>query len=311
MDVNTKSLGINLLSLILLFIVINILGRFLWPFAAYATGWEVPSTCLIVSGVVGLIGLILLIFSYKKKISKKIAWWILATAIAIYSCTFLTINGKYCENARYIGDYIEINKNDKGPNVNGLATKFGNEFIEPRYTAIIKTFSKKESRCVYVAIESKDIDPKDIAPQVKDKNKDTKFYKFSLYVYNEKGNMINNINVDEGNCDFIDDYIEKNIGNILDTYTLKYKKNDNMFRMINDSYKEAIRKAEAEAKRKADAEAKRKAEAKRWITCLSCKGTGRCGWCGGSGAIFGGGCSACHMSGVCSKCHGRGKIRRR
>lgn len=218
-----------ILKAIILFITVNIVGLFVWPYASYLTGCDIGILCYLVSASTAIIGLILLIISFIKKQSKEKALWVIITSFALYSCCFVTIYNKYGENGHFVGEYIEISKYDENrwPNIYGLANKFGHEFIEPKYDWIMKVFINDKKSYIYIGVESHMVKKDSIVD-----GNSINFYTHVLYLYDEDGKLQEIENIIESDCDNVKDYVNKHIGKITDKYGYGYVYHDRMIRTV-------------------------------------------------------------------------------
>lgn len=314
---------------VFLFIAVNILGFFIWPYASYLTGCDIGILCYWVSAVVALFGLILFFIAYIRKRSKKKSLWIIMLACAIFSSVWTILN-RYGENGNFVGEYIEFSKYEdrKYPNINGLADKFGREFIEPQYDCILKVFSNDKESYIYVGVESH------IAKEDSMVDGDeTDFYSFILHLHDEDGKLKKIENITESDCDYIKDYIEKHIGKITDEYG--YCLHDRMIKTVTQgdltpkSLTKNSQKAKSEEKNVMPAmgqndnekdvkevvvrhvHEKQQVWKERWKPCISCD-RGKCRQCHGQGGYYIGNiyniCTSCNGTGACVWCNGRGEI---
>ncbi len=330
-------LTLVIIKLALLCVLINIAGRFLWPFTTYTTGYDIGILCYFVSGTVALCGIITLIVSFIKKRNKSTALWIIATAGSLYSCCFISIYERFGENGNYVNDFIMFSeyKEDLWPNTHGLADKFGCEFIAPHYHWVVKAFDKKDSEVIYIGIKSKEahVEKNDSVDSI---GSNPDYYTFKLHLHNEEGKLKKTIDVTESDCDFIDEHIEKHIGEILETYIyrgyvaksdmriLKSKQaNNKTGNEIASHSEEEYTDEEYETDNSDDEEEEtpeiivkhvkepQQVWKQRWKPCISCD-RGKCGQCHGQGGYYIGDyyntCTSCYGTGACIWCEGRGEI---
>ncbi len=317
----------NILKLVLLFAVINIAGRFLWPFAAYLTGERIGLLCQWVSGTVFAIGLIWLIISFIKKQSKRFPLLTITTACAFFLCYFTTINGRYGKYGHYIGEYIKIYGYDSDEK--GLANMFGIEFVEPKYRGVLKVFEKKSKEYTYIGVERNREKTDTIDGE------ELRFYSYVLYMHDEKGDMKQIIDIKENDCDYIKEYIEKYIGKITENYGVDLS---SYYHMVKSEKKhwESVNDDEENEKKHSSIQdenvesssdntkkeevvvrhvhEKQQVWRERWKPCISCDPDrkGRCSNCHGQGGYYIGNyynvCPSCSGTGACPWCGGRGEI---
>lgn len=199
----------NIIKLVLLYVVINIAGRFLWPFAAYLTNQDIGILCYWVSGTVFAVGLIWLIISLIKKQSKRFPLWTIAIACSFLSCCFTTINERYGENTHYIGEFIKYSEyeKDKWPNTHGIADRFGKKIIEPNFAWILQIFSNKHGAKMFVGVEQHCIE-NDSVPSLSENT-------FDLYLYDADGMLNKIVKVENSKYENITELIENEYGKIL------------------------------------------------------------------------------------------------
>ncbi len=323
------------IKFVLLLVLINIAGRFLWPYLAFVTGSDIL-LCYYISGIVALSGIVLLIIAFIMKQSKTCALWIIATACALFSSCFISIFKPYNKGGHYIDNYIVFKETKAGmePNTHGLADKFGCEFIAPHYNWIVKAFDKKDSESIYIGIKSKEV-PTEKEDSVDSIGSNPDYYTFKLHLHNEEGKLKKTIDVTESDCDFIDEHIEKHIGEILETYSyvsilkskmriLKSKQaNNETENEIASHSEEEYTDEEYETSNSDDDEEEtteivvkhvrepQQVWKQRWKPCISCD-RGKCGQCHGQGGYYIGdyynACTSCYGTGACIWCEGRGEI---
>lgn len=326
----------NIIKLVLLFVVINIAGRFLWPFAAYLTNQDIGILCYWVSGTVFAIGLIWLIISLIKKQSKRFPLWTIAIACSFLSCCFTTIFERYGENGHYIGEYIEYYEyeEEKWPNIHGIADRFGRKIIESKFAWILQIFSNKHGAKMFVGVEQHQIEN----DSVYSLSENT----FDLYLYDDDGMLKKTVKVENSKYENITELIENEYGKILydfsgnshkitdsDTRIHKVENiekleenslteviDDNVTKVCNDEndrYDEND-KQEVEEVVVRHVHEKQQVWKERWKPCISCDPDrkGRCNNCHGQGGYYIGNifnvCGACSGTGACPWCGGRGEI---
>lgn len=310
---------INIIILVCLFLGINLLGRFAWPFAAYLTGCSIGILCYFISGTVAVIGLGLLIYAFIKKRRKASSLWLIATACALYSCCFVSIYGRYGENGCYEGEYMDFYnyEADKWPNTHGLVDKYGCQFIEPRFNWAVKVFNKNTNSYNYIGIESHELKTETIDDET------FRYYSFILYLHDDKGNMDKIIEVADSDCEYIHDHIEKHIGKIIEGYG---NSDDNYhMHLIYSSHKTTTDDKQEYDEDDEDmpenrnnvqevvvhhVREKQQVWKERWRPCISCD-RGKCRQCYGEGGYYIGDyyniCGSCSGTGACAWCGGRGE----
>ena len=242
------------------------------------------------------------------------------------SLILVTVTGykRYGHNSIYIGDFIGIYSDTNIPNNWGLADKFGCTFIEPKYDFIVKVFEDKTSSYIYIGIKSNLIEGDSL---VGDKN--IEFYSHDLCLFDKDGVLQKILSVDKGDCNYINDYIEKHIGKITEQYwggqnysrmikdiselsTDNWDSNNEIeggvseLESTNDQYNKGIRQSEKNNMRE-----KKQVWKERWKPCISCD-SGKCRECHGQGGFYIGDiynlCGSCGGSRICRWCNGRGEV---
>lgn len=311
----------TILKLILLFVLVNVIGKYLFPYLCYLTGVTPENLCYAVAAIVALYGLLLLIPSsivnINKKVNKKRALWVIAAAGAILSCLPLTLQWL---GDKYDGEYMTTFKTGTGE---GLIDKFGREFIEPKYRCIVKAFDKNNKSYTFIGINCIEIKTDN------DYMKRPKPAEFVLYMHDEKGKIRDVIEIKESDCDFIDEYITKYVGKIEETYgnEIQWVKED--YKMLNtgrtgltqsenlrtppntDRTPVNITTLESESYKPREPERhETSVPVQEWRQCTNCLGSGQCPYCYGQGHsvnVYGNDvdCPVC-TDGRCSICAGQG-----
>ena len=220
---------IRLVIVLLIFLITNLIGYFLWPLGAYLTKLDIRNLCLSVSAIIAIIGIILIAISFLKFNTRKIGSYILIIACACSSCDIFTLYNRFgSEGAHYVGDYVVSR--------NGLVDKYGLCFIKIDGDCYYKVFDKQLKKDVYLVIKSEymrdkysdgQIDtmitdnpyvPNDTINTTNPINKFDQFKCIEINKFDETGKRIDFIKLDKMCCSNIKEYIENHIGKIIVCY---------------------------------------------------------------------------------------------